>query len=563
MNSDDAIKRLTREIGEKLRHEAAEELASRALTQSLVETPHVWQLRLELSYNPSVTYDLTLEDDLTIGREPSEDTVAIFPTVDTADLGLSRRHVMLRPTASVLYLVDLGSTNGSRLNTRLLGANIPYPLMNGDMVTLGRLEFIVRILQMPKTLESVAPSTSQELETIMPMIIRGITTQLTIKDVIQQSLEMTRLYAAAEEVSVWLVDEMSGELFLEASYGMKDQKVFHLALETSLAGQAIKQGKPQRTNRRADGDPIKLKTGYIAEGVIYVPLTLGDMQVGVISAVHRDPGKVFTGADERTMVMIADLTAVAIQNARQYEVTRQELTRKSKVVSAFQYALSQEIKKRLHSVVGYATLLQSDDSLRDETLEMLGSISGAGETMIDLIERLISMARLSVEPIVQRCPCDLVEIVGNAVDAVMDEAESKAINLHAQVEGKPFKIRGDAQYLFHCVYNLLDNAVKFTPQRGEIGLRLIFAAEGIIIDVQDTGPGIPEDELLDLFNRYFHREPNTGAQGIGVGLEIVRTTVEAHMGTVTAHNLPEGGAEFVITLPMSIRTDWPQKTGEL
>ncbi len=564
MRSDETIKRLTSELREDMRREA--DTKKTALfhepTDAAPDGVHVWKLRLELSRDPAVTFDLTIDREIAVGRDEADGVTALFPTVDAEGLGMSRKHAAFRPTATVLYLLDLGSTNGTRINTRPLGVNVPYPVMNGDMVSIGRLEFIVRVVQMPRASDSHSSVNRNDSEAVMPIIARAITTQLAVRDVIKQAIEMARLYTPADEVSVWLMDEMTGELFLESGEGMENQKVFQLPMETTLAGKAIREGKPQRSNRQADGAPIKLKTGYIAEGVIYVPLTFGDVPTGVISAVHREPGKVFTDQDEKLMVMIANMTAIAIQNARLYQRTRQDLTRRSKGVSAFQYALSQDVKQNLGTIVGYTSMLQTDDISPEEALETLGEIRGAGETMLDLIERLTSIARLSLEPITQRGPCDLVDVASRALEALKPSADSRKIRIHAHVDGEPFNIWGDSQYLFHSVYNLLENAITFTPSRGDIGLRLVFAPEGITIVVSDTGPGIPEEELFDLFSRFFHRKPNDDSQGIGLGLEIVRTTVEAHMGTVTAHNRPEGGAEFVITLPASARAGWMEGAGQ-
>lgn len=564
MRSDETIKRLTSELREDMRREGDTKKTAyfHEPTETVPDGTHVWKLRLELSRDPAVTFDLTIDREVSIGRDEADGVITLFPTVDAEGLGMSRKHAMFRPTATVLYLLDLGSTNGTRINTRPLGVNTPYPVMNGDMVAIGRLEFIVRIVHMPRALDSDPVAHSNDTEVIVPIIARAISTQLAVRDVIKQAMEMARMYTPADEVSIWLIDEMTGELFLSSGEGMENQKVFQLPLETTLAGKAIREGKPQRSNRKADGAPIKLKTGYIAEGVIYVPLTFGDMPTGVLSAVHREPGKVFTDRDERLMVTIANITAIAIQNARLYQRTRQDLTRRSKVVSAMQYALSQEIKRQLGTVVGYTTMLQTDGIFSEETRETLSEIRLAGENMLDLIERLTSMARLSLEPIAQRGPCDLVDVASRALESLQASAESRKIVIHAHVEGKPFNIWGDSQHLFHSVYNLLENAITFTPNRGEIGLRLVFAPEGITIMVSDTGPGIPEEELFDLFNRFFHRKPHDDSQGVGLGLEIVRTTVEAHMGTVTANNRPEGGAEFVITLPASARSGWAEGAGQ-
>lgn len=564
MKSDETIKRLTSELRDDLRREVDEKQTAyfQSQAEAAANGTHIWKLRLELSRDPAVTFDLAIDREMVIGRDDGEEITAIFPTVDAEGLGISRKHAMFRPTATVLYLLDLGSTNGTRINTRPLGVNIPYPVMNGDMVAIGRLEFIVRIVHMPRASDPDPVAHSNDSEVIVPIIARAISTQLAVRDVINQAIEMAQLYTPADEVSVWLIDEMTGELFLESGQGMENQKVFQLPLATTLAGKAIQEGKPQRSNRQGDGAPIKLKTGYIAEGVIYVPLTFGDIPTGVISAVHREPGKVFTDRDERLMVTIANITAIAIQNARLYQRTRQDLTRRSKVVSAFQYALSQEVKQQLGTVVGYSAMLQTDGFFAEDAQETLGEIHAAGEQMLDLIERLTSMARFSLEPITQRGPCDLVEVAGKALDTLQPNADEREITIHAHVEGETFNIWGNSQYLFHSIHNLLENAIIFTPRRGEIELNLVFAPDGITIMVSDTGPGIPEEELFDLFNRFFHRKPNDDSHGIGLGLEIVRTTVEAHMGTVTAKNRPEGGAEFIISLPVSARAGWAEGAGQ-
>jgi signal transduction histidine kinase/pSer/pThr/pTyr-binding forkhead associated (FHA) protein len=528
------------------------------------ETAHVWRLRLELSYDPSVVLDFDVEPDMIIGRAlNAPDVMPIFQELDTEQLGVSRKHIMLRPTDHVLYMIDLGSTNGTQLNGHQIGEHIPHPLNNGDMISLGRLELVVRILQHPITHpEALAAHNRRSLDVILPQIARAINTQLTMNDVLKQVIEMARTYTPADEVSIWLVDEMSGQLYLEVSYGMSNQHVVQMPVANTLAGEVLKMGKPQRTNRRADGEPIKLKTGYMADGVIYVPLTLGQVQVGVISVVHREPGKIFTDIDEKIMVAIAEFTAVAIQNARLYQTSRQDLARKAKVVAALQYILAHDVRHILHSIIGYSNLLQADDDFQAEHInDMLQQIRFGGENLLELFERAVSMARLSQERIVKTAPCSLIEIASAALENIRDSAHVKAIDLQSQVDGNPYLIHGDAEYLYLSIYNLLDNAVKFTPEGSEVKISLNFAPNAILIRVTDQGPGIPEEDLPDLFNRYFLTQLPNGFVGLGLGLEIVRATVEAHMGTVNAYNRKHGGAEFVITLPATVRTDWAESAG--
>ncbi|MDX2137651.1 MAG: ATP-binding protein [Chloroflexota bacterium] len=566
MPSDDTIKRLTSELREEML--AQVNIKKTDFFPAFVDAPEsaaqTWRVRFELSYDPTVTVELEVEQDMVLGRSyEATDAFPLFPQLDLESMGVSRKHMMLRPTNSALYLIDMGSTNGTQLNGHAIGPHIPHVLSNGDIISIGKLDAITRILKQPVSQNKPdKASRHHDLEVILPMIARAIHTQLSLKDVIKKVIEMTRLYTPADEVSVWLVDEMSGHLYLEEAYGMTNPTVYQMPVDSTMAGEVLRQGKPQRTNRRHDGTPIKLKTGYIAEGVIYVPLTLGQVQMGVISAVHRTQDRIFTDQDEKMMVAIADYAAVAIQNARLYQEMKQDLSRRAKVVSGLQYALLHDVRQHLHSIIGHAGLLYSDAHLENDAREKIQHVGRDAEYLLELFERLVSMARLSQERITLNESCALVDIVDKALQSTRPAANAREISVQAHIEGIPYQIWGNARYLYLSLFNLLDNAIKFTPSGGEVGLALNFAPHEIAIRVTDRGPGIPEQDLLDMFSRYFRSSTPDSCGGPGLGLEIVRATVEAHMGRVNVYNRKSGGAEFIVTLPATIRTDWANRAGD-
>ncbi len=148
---------------------------------------------------------------------------------------------------------------------------------------------------------------------------------------------------------------------------------------------------------------------------------------------------------------------------------------------------------------------------------------------------------------------DLVEAVSRAVDDLRDVADAKSIFLDFQLMGEPFTIQGDAAHLYRAVFNLVDNAIRYSPRRAEVAVTLIFWHNDIIIRVRDTGPGIPEQDLPHIFDRYYRGQTPNGQSGLGLGLEMVRMVVEAHRGSVVAHNADDQGAEFIITLPVTLR----------
>jgi signal transduction histidine kinase len=254
------------------------------------------------------------------------------------------------------------------------------------------------------------------------------------------------------------------------------------------------------------------------------------------------------------MTAIADLTAIAVQNARLYEATDNALARRVKVVTALNYALSYDLKNLVNSTIGYAGLMETCDSLDEESAEIANRIAVAGDQMAHLIDKLIEVTALSEESPIHHVPCDLVEAVSRAVDDLRDAAAAKSIDVNFQLVGDPYWIKGDATHLYRSVSNLVDNAIRYSPPDAHVSVTLGFWYNDIVIRVCDTGPGIPEDDLPYLFDKYFRgkRSPD-GQGGIGLGLELVRATVEAHRGTVVARNVEDHGAEFIITLPTTLR----------
>jgi K+-sensing histidine kinase KdpD len=515
-----------------------------------------WRIRLEPTFSASQRLGLDINGEVVLGREgDAQDTVSL-KDYDADQLGVSRRHAMLRPTDTKLYIFDLGSTNGTSLNGRSIGVNTPYSLSNGDLLSLGKLEFIVRIIKRPAGQTMEVPSKADLADSLLP-IARAITSHLTIEDVLKQALETTISYTGVDEASVWLVDEKTGELFLEADRGIADEQIRHMRLSVAdtLAGKVIATGKPVHANRAAGGHQIKVKTGYLVDAVIYVPLTLGGVTFGVLSASHRSTGKAFGAYDEKIMTAIGDLTAVAVQNARVYEATNHALMVRSKVVTLLNYTLSYDFKKLLNSSIGHAGLLKSYLALDDENAEIIENILSAGDNMARLVERLIETTALSELSAFHFIQCDLVEVAARAIEDSQVLALPKAIELEFQVMGDGYPILGDEIFLYRSILNLLDNAVRFSPRSTRVTLTLVFSPHDVIIRVRDAGPGIPEDRLPELFDKYYRSQSDAGGHdGLGLGLELVRATVEAHRGTIVARNMEQRGAEFIVTLPNTLAT---------
>ncbi len=512
-----------------------------------------WRIRLDLAYDSTVRVGLDVYGEVVLGRgQEAAAFDAIFRAFNVDQMGLSRRHAAIRPTETHLYLVDLGSTNGTGLNGTSIGVNTPYALNHGDLIRLGRLEFTIYFIRQPALIQ---PSRKpNDIFQNVSTIARAITSQLDLESVLKQSMEMTKLHMSADEISIWLADEQSGELFLEAGNGLGNEQIQRLPVVDTLAGQVMRTGKPSRSHRDKDGAQVKIKTGYLVEAVLYVPLMLGSTPFGVLSAANRERGHFFTENDEKIMQVIADITAVAVHNARLHQTLMRMSLRRSKIVTALNIVLSLDMKNLVKSTVGYASLLDGYEHQSPEILEIVSQIRENGTSLSDLVNRLIEVTNLIEEPTLTQQAFDLLEVVRSALEEMNPAAQSNAIELHFEVMGTPSLIQGDPALIYRSLLNLIDNAIKYTPSEGHISVHVIFNNHETVIRVQDSGPGIPEEDLPYLFEQYYRGSSSgNGHQTIGLGLEYVRSTIEAHRGHIEVRNADGGGAEFILSLPGRLR----------
>lgn len=292
---------------------------------------HAWIIQLELVDSPEHNLSLAVRNELVLGRGEAENTVDLTP-FDASNLGVSRRHLLLRPTLTNLFIIDLDSTNGTLRNGLPIGVNTPYPVANEDVITLGRLPLLLKVIKRPSVQTGILRHQS-DLADAQAQIAKAITSQLHLDDVLNQVVNAARWLASAGEASIWLVDEDTGEWMLESEQGMDRTPSSKMRLtvneETALS-RVIRSGKPLRVRRHTGEESLKMATGYMVEALLYVPITLGGVTFGVLAVAHRDPGRQFRREDEEILAVIADYAAIAIQNARLYHVTDQALERRIK-----------------------------------------------------------------------------------------------------------------------------------------------------------------------------------------------------------------------------------------
>nr|MBN1229392.1 FHA domain-containing protein [Anaerolineae bacterium] len=183
----------------------------------------VWRVRFDLAFNPSVRFGLDINDEIILGRGSDLPNIYDLSQYDAAQLGVSRHHLRIRPTDTALYIVDTGSTNGTLRNGQLVGVNTPYSLVNGDIITLGKLQLILRLVYRPTQTSSLEKKA--DLADALTRVAQAITSQLELDEVMNRVAEAAMMVTSAKEAGIWLIDQESGELFLEAQRGIDDERI--------------------------------------------------------------------------------------------------------------------------------------------------------------------------------------------------------------------------------------------------------------------------------------------------------------------------------------------------
>ena len=230
-----------------------------------------------------------------------------------------------------------------------------------------------------------------------------------------------------------------------------------------------------------------------------------------------------------------------------------DLEQANRVKDEFLAMLSHELRTPLNAVLGWARILRRGTLPPDRTAAIVETIERNAAAQIQLVEELLELSSMSAGNLrLNLTPVDLRELIGGAVETIRPAADAKTIALQVSIDEAVSTIAGDGSRLRQVLWNLLANAVKFTPVGGLVDVRAIEGPADVEITVRDTGPGIAADFLPHVFEPFRRGESSAtrAVGGVGLGLAIVRHLVEAHGGTVTADsNGPGAGSVFSVRLP--------------
>jgi signal transduction histidine kinase len=258
--------------------------------------------------------------------------------------------------------------------------------------------------------------------------------------------------------------------------------------------------------------------------------------------------RIFERHDRDFMVTLARQCGQALDRARLYSKAR-ALTRSREELLAI---VAHDLRNPLTTVTTSAALMRrSLPALGAQQLApKLNSIERSAQRMNHLIQDLLDLARFQAGTLVLRQELHSAqELLQEVHDSHVEQAANKSVRLRLELREPGARVHCDRERVLQVFSNLVGNAIKFTPEGGEITLVGSLKGDSVLFRVEDTGPGIPAEHLPRLFERFFQVEP-AQRNGIGLGLSIAKALVEAHRGVLSVESTVGQGTSFSFTLPL-------------
>jgi signal transduction histidine kinase len=345
--------------------------------------------------------------------------------------------------------------------------------------------------------------------------------------------------------TVMMLHDGDGQLHVRAAHGIDEQRVarFRAPLDDEVIGRL--QGLFSVSEDR----------------LVAVPLVVGGTVTGLLAA---GLGRVSTESDEWLFAALADQAAIALENARMSEEVRPELENRLRASEGATNAkdralatLAHDIRSPLGAIDGYCAILEDGlyGPINEKQRGAVARVRMSGRHLLSLLDNVMDMARLSAGVLgVRDEAIDLREIAQQAVDMLTPASYAKHQTLRLAC-GPTIDVRGDAARTRQVLVNLIGNAVKFTPNEGNItvavGAMRADEAEWGEIRVTDTGPGIAAAERDAIFEPYYRSEGTAALPGIGLGLAISHALVAQMGGRLGVEAGDGGGSSFTIRLRSS------------
>lgn len=405
-----------------------------------------------------------------------------------------------------------------------------------------------------------SPTKPQHLERLLE-VSRTLSSTLDLPQLLQRVVDSAAELTQSEAASILLYDPAAGELRFEASSGSQTNglRELRVPLDSSIAGWVFTHTRPMvvqdastdpRVYRNVDS-ALRFKT----RSILGVPLLVKREAIGVIEAVNKHPTRNYTEDDLAVLETLAAQAAIAIENARllgKLQDANAELTRLDRMKSDFIAIASHELRTPLGLILGHATFLK--EIIPANFTEQMDVIIRGAMRLKTIIEDMSTISHKEEgQSRVRRARFSLSKLAEDLVGRMGETATEKDIEIGVDVPGNdPVVISGDRDKIEVALGNLIRNALTFTDQGGQVGVKVESEGGYARVFVVDTGIGIPPGEVDRVFERFYQVESHLTRKhgGMGLGLSIAKAMVEMHGGQIWCESKEGMGSLFCFMIPV-------------
>jgi len=402
--------------------------------------------------------------------------------------------------------------------------------------------------------EAQADAVLKQLETLAGRIAidrgqAGVALELLDRAFAGIDLKTTPLAARDNHRNAYIVYAAAGETanalaHLEALDRLNEQATqLTTSTKTALMSARFDFQNQELRIARLKQEELRRNVAFERESARFQRILFGSIAAAVAVLVALLVFGVVTLRRSRNMIRLANFDLAA---------TNAALEKALKAKGDFLATTSHEIRTPLNGILGMAQVMLRDDRLAPDMRDRLGIIHDAGVTMRSLVDDILDVAKMeSGKLTVERVPTDLIATIEDLARLWRRQAEDRGLGFVLDLGEVPRWVEGDPVRLRQILFNLLSNALKFTPT-GEIALRVAAIGDRLVIAVADTGIGIARERLEDVFESFQQADNSTTRRfgGTGLGLTICRNLARAMGGDITVSSAPGAGATFLLDLPL-------------
>ncbi|MGA9033213.1 MAG: two-component system sensor histidine kinase KdpD [Sulfuricaulis sp.] len=541
-----------------------------------------WRRRFSIPLAEELSLMASDVDVYVVGHEPAGKATPTGETVDFGSSALSEKHrsrnwgylvavaICALGTAMAMHLMNyLELTNIIMLyllSVMLIAFRFGRgPAILSSVLSVAAFDFF---FVPPKF--TFAVSDTQYILTFAVMLAVALTiSQLTANMRYQARVATLReqrakaLYEMARELGAALQPEQILEIANRHLQGvfMAETAILLPDLSEKIAPPPPREGQPPRgmaldtaiaqwvfDHQQAAGFGTNTLSGSSA---YYLPLKAPIRPRGVLALAPSNPRLIFVPEQHRLLETFASQIALALERVHFVDVAQGALLKieSERLRNSLLTAISHDLRTPLTALVGLASTLEADANLPEHSRELAEAMHEQAVRMSNLVNNLLDMARLqSGEVQLNRQWHVLEEIVGSALRSLRHAIANHDIKV--SLETSLPLIYVDSVLIERVLCNLIENATKYTPPGSQIRIGAETLDRELRVTVTDNGPGLPQDMIETVFEKFTRVQKESATPGVGLGLAICKAIVQAHRGRIWAENTDEGGARFTFTLPL-------------